>query len=173
MDIIIATKDQLVEPGSKIKADAICKSLEHVKEGVKYLHWSKGRADSEVPGEEVLVTGLYYRIGKWRQYDLGSGYAIKAKLTPGGAIIPELRTARGKEASIIKDKNGIAINQYWPIIVEVPQEEIPEELNEASTKLIDEALEASMSIGIEEFFDLDQYEESMLQDTDEAAHSLP
>jgi hypothetical protein len=145
MEISIFLKDRKVTPGRSLPVSAICKGKEYLPKGKKWFPWIQGHPADDVEGEDVLVTGVSYSIGK-RRYDLSSGYAVVAKLTPKCVLVPHLRKAQGREVTVKKTQEGLANNTFWPVIVRTwtdkpePEEYIVEPNHEATTKFITEAM---------------------------------
>ena len=85
----------------------------------RYFKLMSGLSDfSDMEVQDCLLIGTEYIINN-RRYDLASGYAIKAKVTPAFQVIPELRKAKGREINVIKDEDGRGILDRWPVIVRV------------------------------------------------------
>jgi hypothetical protein len=164
MEISILLKDNKITTGKGLPIEAICKGQKFLPTGKKFLYWAPAQPEDDIEGHEILVTGTSYIIAH-RQYDLESGYAIKATLTPKNVVIPKLRVARGKEIGVIKDQNNQPINGYWPIIVKRPKALIePKNLEQPSKKGKNQELhimeEAMLNLSeINENFSLPEEEE--------------
>lgn len=108
----------------------------------RYFTMQPGRIDlTEEDGPECLVIGTEYIINN-RRYDLATGYGIKARITTGYNIVPELRDSKGKERVVIKDKNNKAATPKWPIVQRIWSEENNEEI---INPFIEKALEMSLT----------------------------
>lgn len=118
MNISLILVDKKVTPGKALPREAICGGEEFLPESKDWFSWAPAQPDDNIEGHEILVTGLSYGIGNW-EYNLSSGYALKARLTSKNVIIPCLRKAKGKETTITKTKEGLANNEYWPILVKI------------------------------------------------------
>ena len=112
---IVLSDNTCIKPGQRIPISAIQTVKELISLDKISYHWFPGSSNDEIEGQNVLVVGKEYIIGH-RHYDLSSGYGLSVKLSPKSTLIPRLRKAVGKEIEIFRDKNGLPINQYWPII---------------------------------------------------------
>jgi len=166
MEISLFLINEKITAGRVVPAKVICEGKQFLQKGKKFYHWAPAQPDDDIKGHDVLVTGVAYGINH-RKYDLSSGYALKVRLTPKNILIPYLRIAKGKEIEILKDKNGIPNNAYWPIIVKT-WKEIPIILDECATKtktkyetdIVEEAFSALNEItNISENFDFPDLEE--------------
>lgn len=112
----MAVGDKTIKSHEALPAEAICKGQEFIPEGFKFFYFGEASPNDDIEGNEILITGDSYSIG-YNKYDLSSGYALKAILTPSNMIVPKLRKAVGSETGVIKSKRGNAINDYWPVLV--------------------------------------------------------
>jgi len=116
MDIsIVLLNDKQVNSGQRIPVSAMHTGKELIPPERSSCYLFPGSPSDEIEGKDILIFGKEYIIGH-RRYDLASGYAIRARLTPKLTLIPRLRKAVGKETEIIRDSNKFPANEYWPVI---------------------------------------------------------
>jgi hypothetical protein len=139
MHISLVINKKEFQPGEVLPPDSI---VSKVPQETVIL----GKGEQNPKGEEVLITGTIYFVGR-KEYDL-EGYAIRAILCDG-LLVPCLRKSRGAEiyaeTKIVKpsprhvpERVG-ELTLWWPEIVKLPKEE----QEEISNELVQEALDTT------------------------------
>lgn len=127
MDInLILPDNSQVYAGRGVPATTMHSGRDLLPKGRNFCHWFPGSPSDDIEGTDVLITAKEYVIGK-RRYDLQSGYAIVARLTPKFTLVPRLRKAVSRETEAIRDADGNPINEYWPVLRRIWEEPVAPE----------------------------------------------
>ena len=148
LNIDIVTKDNnRIAVGRSLPSESVQRGGLYPSRKYFKLMTAMDEIKESVPCEKVLITGNEYIISN-RHYDLTSGYAIVAQMTPDYKIYPELRRSKGKEIGVIKDENGLGVLDRWPVLEDIQQkeEEVSEIIKETQEqKFSDEAIHFDVS----------------------------
>lgn len=162
MDIsIVLNNGSVIDPTRGIPVSHIIPGEAKIPPGRNACVMIPGSDSPDIEGHDVIITGKEYIINN-RHYDLAAGYGIMAKLTSKFVLIPKLRSAVGKEVSVIK-RGSFDVNKYWPMVVRVWKDEVVEAKPTEAAPAFDFVAEAidTMSIlgNLSETFDFEDLEE--------------